>query len=167
MENDDDFYEIVPAENNDVLEYQDVPSYVPDPISVRGSGHLTVFGLCNRFDNEFPPALVGKIAPEEFASTLGRINGILKKMLSLNFRWLIFGCLCCCCTIGCSVWPVVFLNKRSKHLLQKALDWENRHLYHKLGLHWKLAKRRLSSSSMLEYILLIEFLPKIRVHSPD
>ena len=42
MESDEDFYEIVPAENNDLVEYQDVPSYVPDPILVRGSGHLTV-----------------------------------------------------------------------------------------------------------------------------
>ncbi|XP_039265177.1 cysteine-rich hydrophobic domain-containing protein 2-like [Styela clava] len=140
---------------------------VPDPIVVKGSGHLTVFGLSNRFENEFPGALIGRIAPEEFRATVNRINSILKKMVPLNFKWLIIGCLCCCCTLGCSVCPVVFLNKRSKLVIRKALDHENRQLYHKLGLHWKLSKERHSNTAMLEYVLLIEFIPKIPVYRPD
>lgn len=74
-----------------------------------------------------------QIAPEEFNATVWRINQILSKMVTLNFKWLLFGCLCCCCTLGCSVWPVVCLNKRTKRTLDKALDWENRQLYHKVS----------------------------------
>merc|ERR1739838_438732 len=141
--------------------------HVPDPIAVRGSGHITVFGLSNRFDSEFPQQLTGRIAPEEFASTIGRINKSLHKFVSLNFFWLVFGCLCCCCTAGCSIWPVFCLNKRSRRMLEKALDWENRNLYHKLGLHWKLSKQRLANSTMVQYVLLIEYIPKTPVYKPD
>ena len=36
----------------------------------------------------------------------------LRKTLPVNVRWLFCGCLCCCCTLGCSMWPVICLSKR-------------------------------------------------------
>lgn len=120
-----------------------------------------------------------------------RVNSILKKTLPVNVKWLFCGCVCCCCTLGCSLWPVICLSKRTQHSLDKLLEWENNHLYHKLGLHWRLAKQRCDSSSMMEYVsncqclnylslwgmiffififsqvLLIEFIPKIPIYRPD
>ena len=45
-------------------------------------------------------------------ATVTRVNVTLRKALPVNVRWLLFGCLCCCCTLGCSMWPVVCLSKR-------------------------------------------------------
>nr|CAG4650549.1 EOG090X0FHK [Sida crystallina] len=138
-----------------------------DPVVIRGAGNVTVFGLSNRFDTEFPSALTGKLAPEEFHDSLYRINAVLKKTLPVNVKWLFCGCICCCCTLGCSLWPVVCLSKRSRHAIEKLLDWENNHLYNKLGLHWQLSKQRCDSSAMVEYVLLIEFIPRLQIHRPD
>ncbi|XP_043830274.1 cysteine-rich hydrophobic domain-containing protein 1 isoform X2 [Dromiciops gliroides] len=124
----------------------------PDPVTVRGTGHITVFGLSNKFDTEFPSVLTGKVAPEEFKTSIGRVNGCLQKNLPVSVKWLLCGCLCCCCTLGCSLWPVVCLNKRTRRSIQKLLEWENNRLYHKLGLHWKLSKRKCESSNMVEYV---------------
>ena len=33
----------------------------PDPIKISGVGHLTLFGLTNKFESEFPPGLTGKV----------------------------------------------------------------------------------------------------------
>ncbi|XP_056665136.1 cysteine-rich hydrophobic domain-containing protein 1 isoform X2 [Monodelphis domestica] len=127
---------------------------VPDPVTVHGTGHITVFGLSNKFDTEFPSVLTGKVAPEEFKTSIGRVNACLQKNLPVSIKWLLCGCLCCCCTLGCSLWPVVCLNKRTRRSIQKLLEWENNRLYHKLGLHWKLSKRKCESSNMVEYIIL-------------
>uniref|UniRef100_A0A663MAK1 Cysteine rich hydrophobic domain 1 n=1 Tax=Athene cunicularia TaxID=194338 RepID=A0A663MAK1_ATHCN len=70
------------------------------------------FGLSNKFDTEFPSVLTGKVAPEEFKTSISRVNACLRKNLPVNVKWLLCGCLCCCCTLGCSLWPVVCLNKR-------------------------------------------------------
>ncbi|ESO90679.1 hypothetical protein LOTGIDRAFT_217780, partial [Lottia gigantea] len=140
---------------------------VPDPIVVRGGGNVTIFGLSNKFDTEFPPSLSAKVAPEEFKATMVRLNSVLKKSLPVNVKWLFCGCVCCCCTLGCSLWPVVCLSKRTRHAIEKCLDWENSHLYHKLGLHFRLNKQRCDSSSMMEYVLLIEFIPKVPIFRPD
>lgn len=167
--------------------------------------HFHRFGLSNRFNIEFPSGLVSRVAPEEFKATILRINGVLKKTLPVNIKWLFCGCVCCCCTLGCSLWPVICLSKRvsiyfdyiiptsqqsisskkpsvflhqlykkktisnfkTQHTLNKLLEWENSHLYHKLGLHWRLNKQQCDSSSMMEYVLLIEFLPKIPIYRPD
>ncbi|KAF7384809.1 hypothetical protein HZH68_014421 [Vespula germanica] len=126
-----------------------------------------LFGLSNRFESEFPSGLVSRVAPEEFKATVMRINSVLKKTLPVNVKWLFCGCVCCCCTLGCSLWPVICLSKRTQHLLNKLLEWENGRLYHKLGLHWRLTKQRCDSSSMMEYVLLIEFIPKIPIYRPD
>ncbi|XP_072285497.1 cysteine-rich hydrophobic domain-containing protein 2-like isoform X1 [Pyxicephalus adspersus] len=132
--------------------------YAPDPVVVRGAGHITVFGLSNKFDTEFPSILMGKVAPEEFKISIGRVNTCLRKNLPLNVKWLLCGCICCCCTLGFSLWPVICLNKRTSRSIHKLLDWENNRLYHKLGLHWKLSRRKCESNNMMEYvsIMLIE-----------
>lgn len=91
----------------------------------------------------------------------------LKKALPVNVKWLLCGCLCCCCTLGCSLWPVICLNKRTRRSIQKLLEWENNRLYHKLALHWKLTKRKCETSNMMEYVILIEFLPKYPIFRPD
>ncbi|XP_002739847.1 cysteine-rich hydrophobic domain-containing protein 2-like [Saccoglossus kowalevskii] len=154
-------------EENDGLLDETFISMVPDPIIVRGAGHVTVFGLSNKFDTEFPSGLAAKVAPEEYKATLGRLNSVLKKTLPVNVKWLLCGCICCCCTLGCSLWPVICLSKRTKHSIEKVLDWENSHLYHKLGLHWLLCKQRCDSSNMMEYVLKVEFIPKVSILKPD
>jgi len=139
----------------------------PDPVIIRGAGNITVFGLSNRFDTEFPSALHARVAPEEFKATVTRVNVTLRKNLPVNVRWLFCGCLCCCCTLGCSMWPVICLSKRTRHQMEKLLDWENSHLYNKLGLRWKLARQRCDSTLMMEYVLLVEFIPKQQIYRPD
>ncbi|CAH1388587.1 unnamed protein product [Nezara viridula] len=129
-----------------------IVSLVADPVVVRGTGNMTVFGLSNRFDTEFPNGLVSRVAPEEYKATVSRVNNVLKKTIPVNVKWLFCGCVCCCCTLGCSLWPVICLSKRTQHSIDKLLEWENSHLYHKLGLHWRLAKQRCDSSSMMEYV---------------
>uniref|UniRef100_A0A5F9DJF9 Cysteine rich hydrophobic domain 2 n=1 Tax=Oryctolagus cuniculus TaxID=9986 RepID=A0A5F9DJF9_RABIT len=96
-------------------------------------GHVTVFGLSNKFESEFPSSLTGKVAPEEFKASINRVNSCLKKNLPVNVRWLLCGCLCCCCTLGCSMWPVICLSKRTRRSIEKLLEWENNRLYHKVG----------------------------------
>ncbi|XP_076315809.1 cysteine-rich hydrophobic domain-containing protein 2-like [Tachypleus tridentatus] len=115
------------------------------------------FGLSNRFDSEFPSPLSAKVAPEEYKATMSRVNSVLKKTLPVNVKWLLCGCVCCCCTLGCSLWPVICLSKRTRHSIEKVLDWENSHLYHKLGLHWRLGKQRKDSTTMMEYVSISEF----------
>ncbi|KAM6151698.1 cysteine-rich hydrophobic domain-containing protein 1 isoform 1-T1 [Rhynchocyon petersi] len=150
-----------------VVSEEDLRRYAPDPVLVRGAGHITVFGLSNKFDTEFPSVLTGKVAPEEFKTSIGRVNACLKKAIPVNVRWLLCGCLCCCCTLGCSLWPVICLSKRSRRSIQKILEWENNRLYHKLALHWKLTKRKCETSNMMEYVIIIEFLPKYPIFRPD
>uniref|UniRef100_UPI00398ED797 cysteine-rich hydrophobic domain-containing protein 2 isoform X2 n=1 Tax=Pristiophorus japonicus TaxID=55135 RepID=UPI00398ED797 len=113
---------------------------------------LLKFGLSNKFESEFPSSLTGKVAPEEFKASISRVNSCLKKNLPVNVRWLLCGCLCCCCTLGCSMWPVICLSKRTRRSIEKLLEWENNRLYHKLCLHWRLSKRKCETNNMMEYI---------------
>ncbi|KAF7248179.1 Cysteine-rich hydrophobic domain-containing protein 2, partial [Varanus komodoensis] len=163
-----DFDEIYEEEEDEerALEEQ-LLKHSPDPVVVRGSGHVTVFGLSNKFEAEFPSSLTGKVAPEEFKASISRVNSCLKKNLPVNVRWLLCGCLCCCCTLGCSMWPVICLSKRTRRSIEKLLEWENNRLYHKLCLHWRLSKRKCESNNMMEYVILIEFLPKTPIFRPD
>ncbi|XP_032630126.2 cysteine-rich hydrophobic domain-containing protein 2 [Chelonoidis abingdonii] len=163
-----DFDEIYEEEEDEerALEEQ-LLKYSPDPVVVRGSGHVTVFGLSNKFEAEFPSSLTGKVAPEEFKASISRVNSCLKKNLPINVRWLLCGCLCCCCTLGCSMWPVICLSKRTRRSIEKLLEWENNRLYHKLCLHWRLSKRKCETNNMMEYVILIEFLPKTPIFRPD
>ncbi|XP_063706125.1 cysteine-rich hydrophobic domain-containing protein 2 [Culicoides brevitarsis] len=139
----------------------------PEPIIIRGCGNFTVFGLSNRFNTEFPSTLTSRVAPEEFKASINRVNAVLKKTLPVNARWLFCGCVCCCCTLGCSLWPVICLSKKTQSTLDKLLEWENSHLYRKLGLNWRLTKKQCDSSSMMEYVISIEFLPKTPIYRPD
>jgi hypothetical protein len=140
---------------------------VKDPIIIRGGGNITIFGVSNRFNEQFPSQLNAKLAPEEFRDTIKQINNILSKELSNSFKWLVFGSIFCCCTLGCSLLPVIFMNKKAKLSVNKLLEMENQRLYLKLGLKWKLTKIKYNSNSLLEYVLLIEFLPTILLYQPD
>ena len=52
--------------------------------------------------------------------------------MPVNIRWLLCGCICCCCTLGMSMWPVVCLNKRVRAQLY------NKSLCHQLfQITWK------------------------------
>ncbi|XGW17520.1 hypothetical protein V3C99_002261 [Haemonchus contortus] len=137
------------------------------PITIRGVGHITMFGLNSRFDTEFPSELIGRVAPEELSDTLGRINSVLKRHVQMSSRWLLCGLLFCCCSFGCSLFPVVCLNRRTVTAVEKTLDHENVCLYHKLGLHWRLVKRPVDGSRLTEYVLELQTLPKIQLMLPD
>jgi hypothetical protein len=71
-----------------------------EPIIIRGCGNITIFGLHNRFKTDFPPSLLARVAPEEFKGTVEKVNSILGKALPLQMKWVLFGCFCCCCTLG-------------------------------------------------------------------
>uniref|UniRef100_A0A8C5TA24 Cysteine rich hydrophobic domain 1 n=1 Tax=Malurus cyaneus samueli TaxID=2593467 RepID=A0A8C5TA24_9PASS len=144
------------------------PRDAPDPVAVRGAGHITVFGLSNKFDTEFPSVLTGKVAPEEFKTSISRVNACLRKNLPVNVKWLLCGCLCCCCTLGCSLWPVVCLNKRTRRSIQKLLEWENNRLYHKVRKGKVLSFFSFENIDIKDFtVILIEFLPKYPIFRPD
>ncbi|KAM9600174.1 cysteine-rich hydrophobic domain-containing protein 1 isoform 4-T5 [Morphnus guianensis] len=150
-------------ESEPVVRSQELPRPrdAPDPVAVRGAGHITVssrqpkvtkeqlkFSWLFRAEAAANQSWQSWVAPEEFKTSISRVNACLRKNLPVNVKWLLCGCLCCCCTLGCSLWPVVCLNKR-------------------LGLHWKLSKRKCETSNMMEYVILIEFLPKYPIFRPD
>lgn len=148
-------------------EYINANIVVKEPILIRGAGNITIFGVSNKFNDQFPAQLTAKLAPEEFRDTLKQINSILSKELENSFKWLVFGSIFCCCTLGCSFLPVIYMNKKAKLSINKLLEIENQRLYLKLGLKWKLTKIKCNSNSLLEYVLLIEFLPTILLYQPD
>ena len=93
-----------------------------EPIIIRGNGNITLFGLSNGFTNTFPSSLLGRVSREEFESTISRINSLLKAQHSINAKLLILGCLCCCCSFGCSLlWPTLALSKRTRNALEKVI----------------------------------------------
>jgi len=72
-------------DNNDLI-----PTYIPrlfEPIIIRGSGHITVFALNNKFDEEYPQGLIHKVSRDEYQETIKRVNMILKKTIPNNFKW--------------------------------------------------------------------------------
>ena len=140
---------------------------VRDPVVIRGAGNITIFGVSNKFNEQFPSQLYSKLAPEEFRDTIKQINSILNRKLANSFRWLVFGSIFCCCTLGCSLFPVIFINKKARLSINKFLQIENQRLYLKLGLKWRLAKIKCNSNSLMEYVLLIEFLPTVMLYYPD
>uniref|UniRef100_A0A8R1E362 Erf4 domain-containing protein n=1 Tax=Caenorhabditis japonica TaxID=281687 RepID=A0A8R1E362_CAEJA len=147
------------------------PIYIPrekEPVVIRGVGNITVFGMNSRFNTDYPPELTGYIAPEELSATLSRVNAVLKRHVQTSSRWLLCGLAFCCCSLGCSMWPVLCLNRRTVLALEKCLDHENVSLYHKLGLHWTLARRPTEPSDRLtEYVLELKILPKAALNIPD
>jgi len=155
------------AADNMSYSYSDTNVILREPIVIRGAGNLTIFGVCNKFSEQFPAALNAKLAPEEFRDTIKQINSILNKELENSFKWLVVGSLFCCCTLGCSLLPVIYLNKKAKLCINKLLDIENQRLYNKLGLRWRLTKLKCNSNSLFEYVLLIDFLPVLSLYQPD
>ncbi len=117
--------EVADASNIDYLlsllpptELTELP--VEDPIVIRGNGNMTLFGLSNSFVNTFPSSLLGRVSREEFEYTMSRINGLLRQQHSTNAKFLLLGCLCCCCSLGCSLlWPTFALSKRTRSSLEK------------------------------------------------
>ena len=71
---------------------------------------LLMLVVQGKFRILFMPTL--QVAPEEYKATVMRVNRVLSKTMPVNVRWLLCGCICCCCTLGMSMWPVVCLNKR-------------------------------------------------------
>lgn len=154
----------------DVINGPDVSEYpTMEPIVIRGNGNMTLFGLSNTFTCDFPSTLVGRVSREEFEATLRRVNNLLRQHHSTNAKLLLLGCLCCCCSFGCSLlWPTLALSKRTRTALEKLLASENHKLYHKLGLNWKLSKDRCHSNhAFMEYVLVVDFLPKLQLYQPD
>ncbi|KAL7070413.1 hypothetical protein ACQ4LE_010317 [Meloidogyne hapla] len=163
------------VEEIDRLEEED-PSFLPcqswqitpDPIVIKGIGNLTLFGLNSRFSSEFPCSLKGKLAPEEFQDTMDRINFVLQRNVHSHLRWLICGLIFCCCSMGISLWPVIYLNKGTISAVKETLEQENQLLYNKLGFNWKLSRRPVENAANLtEYVLLIETLAKVPLSVPD
>lgn len=95
---------------------------VDDPIVIRGNGNLTLFGLSNSFTNSFPSSLLGRVSREEFEFTMNRINSMLRAQHTTNAKLLLLGCLCCCCSLGCTLlWPTFALSKRTRASLEKVI----------------------------------------------
>lgn len=59
---------------------------VAPPLILKGTGEITVFGLCCKYDSEFPAQLTGRLAPEEFARMIHRINSHLKRNVPSQVR---------------------------------------------------------------------------------
>jgi hypothetical protein len=67
-----------------------ISNYLPrsiDPIVIRGAGHVTVFALNNKFDEEYPSALTHKVSRDEYRETIKRVNMILRKNVPNSFKW--------------------------------------------------------------------------------
>jgi len=143
-------------------------TYKPEPIIIRGVGQFTICGLSSRFGTEFPSQLTGKLAPEELEETLRRVNFAISRTMNGHGRWLLCGLFFCCCTCGCSLLPTYYLSNRAVSAVRKTLDHENQELYNKLGLHWSLSRRSIEGSgTLVEYVLVLDFLPKVPLNMPD
>ena len=55
---------------------------------LKGIGEVTIFGLNCKYENEFPTQLLGRLAPEEFARMIARINQILKRSIPQQVKLL-------------------------------------------------------------------------------
>src|SRR5690348_15715373 len=76
--------------NNPSTSHRVQVSSVPESIVIRGNGNITIFGLNNYFNSEFPSGLHARVAPEEFTASIDKINSLLRKSLSLQMKWIIF-----------------------------------------------------------------------------
>ncbi|XP_045851808.1 cysteine-rich hydrophobic domain-containing protein 1 isoform X4 [Meles meles] len=130
-----------------VVSEEHLRRYAPDPVLVRGAGHITV--------------------QESFWSGAGPCQGCLQDKMCQELLWMD------ACLVGFGLsnkfdteFPSVLTGK-TRRSIQKLLEWENNRLYHKLALHWKLTKRKCETSNMMEYVILIEFLPKYPIFRPD
>jgi len=140
---------------------------IPPPIILKGIGEITIFGLNCKYENEFPSQLLGRLAPEEFSRMILKINQILKRNVPSQLKFLLVGFGLCICSFGFSMIPVVCFSKRTRLKLKKLIELENHRIYRKLGLEWKLVPTAMENSHMLEYVIEINFIPKIPLTRPD
>ena len=77
---------------------------------------------------------------------------LIREMSNIAFPLLFsfFICLSAFLRIPTNISPSSSLQTR--HQIEKLLDWENSHLYNKLGLRWRLARQRCDSTLMMEYV---------------
>ena len=59
---------------------------VPPPLILKGTGEITVFGVCCKYENSFPHQLTGRLAPEEFTRMIDRINAQLKRNIPAQVK---------------------------------------------------------------------------------
>jgi hypothetical protein len=88
-QNSIDFSRTNPYQSNDDS-HDHISVYVPrlaEPIVIRGAGHVTVFALNNKFNEEYPVALTHKVSRDEYHETIKRVNLILRKNVPINFKW--------------------------------------------------------------------------------
>lgn len=138
-----------------------------EPIIIRPNGNITLFGLNNHFSTEMPNKLLSVVAPDEYRYTIKKLNDILKPRMSLNFKILMFSCICCCCTCGLSFCPPLIINNQTKEMVKNILKEENERLYHKLGMHWSFSKYTYGPVPLVEYVIFINFLEKDKIYWPD
>jgi hypothetical protein len=83
----DDMDIIAEQQPADSFTTQDFIPRLIEPIVIRGAGHVTVFALNNKFDEEFPHGLAHKVSREEYEETIWRVNTILRKNVPNHFKW--------------------------------------------------------------------------------
>lgn len=138
-----------------------------EPIIIRPNGNITLFGLNNHFSTEIPSKLLSVIAPDEYKYTIIKINRVLRRRMSINFKIFLCSCLWCCCTCGLSLCPPLIINNHTKEMIKDVLDEENGRIYHKLGLHWGFGKHSYGPTPMIEYVIFITFLETDQIYWPD
>ena len=80
--------EIEEVEGSDSSSYgRNAHSDVPPPLILKGIGEITVFGLCCKYESEFPSQLTGRLAPEEFTRMIHRINSHLKRNIPSQVKF--------------------------------------------------------------------------------
>ncbi|XP_049962120.1 cysteine-rich hydrophobic domain-containing protein 2-like [Schistocerca serialis cubense] len=143
-----------------------------EPVLVRAAVRrgTPALGLAACFSDTLPERLRGRVAPEEFARSVWRVNAAARRAAPGWARcvagWA--GCALCCCTLGCSLWPALWLARRSRRAALRALRRENARLYRRLGLRWRLARvASVDAPGLSEYVLAIDFLPPNGIYSPD
>jgi len=132
--------EIEELENSDSSSLTAANDTHHPPLVLKGIGEVTIFGLNCKYESEFPGALLGRLAPEEFARMIARINQILKRSIPQQLKLLMIGFGLCMCSFGFSMIPVVCFSKRTRLKLKKLIEMENHRIYRKIGLEWKLGQ---------------------------
>lgn len=138
-----------------------------DPIVIRPDGNITLFGLTNHFSTDMPSKLLSIIAPDEYKYTIKKLNKVLYRRVSMNFKIFLLSCVCCCCTGGLSLCPSLIMSNHTREKVRIILEKENERIYNKLGMHWTFSKYTYGSLPMVEYVILIHFLNCEKIHTPD
>lgn len=110
-----------------ILELRSTNTYVSsfpntedrEPIILQANGVATLFGLNSHFSTKLPSQLLGQLAAEEFNNTVYLINKTARKNIAINMFWLVCGCMPLCCTLGWSIVPAIYFNKRTIRLISE------------------------------------------------